>query len=241
MADREPVALLRQLGPVTIIVQRWRHVALDEHVTAVSSFGPVPIAPLGEGHAAVAIHDDESVWIGVQGSDARASALRVLARGDDLIDAVTGHLPMDSLDSQTQNYVVVPPQYAITGRATALGCARQFVRVASGPHQEAVAEILLAVHASIAESPAGATARRPGLRAVGPVLPRPRSAPGCLMAGHVPQVIQRDPFGAEAWDTTRPWSLRIEVLSGDEYQRLTGQVPPAPADRRAAYRGWRLP
>ena len=241
MADREPVALLRQLGPVTIIVQRWRHVALDELVTTVSSFGPVPIAPLGEGHAAIAIDEDESLWIGVQGSDAGASALRVLARGDDMIDAVTGHLPMDTLDSSTQNYVVVPPQYAITGRTTAAGCARQFVRVASGPHQEAVAEILLAVHPSIAELPVGATAQRPGLRAVGPVRPRLRSAPGCLMAGHVAQVVQRDPFGAGAWDTTRAWSLRIEVLSGDEYQRLTGQVPPAPADRRAAYRGWLLP
>jgi hypothetical protein len=216
-------------------------VAPDETAATVSSFGPVPIASLDEGHAAISIREDESVWIGFEGSDTHACAARVLAQGTVLIDAVTGSPPTETLDPRAQNYIVVPPQYAITGRTTAPGCARQFVRVANGPHQQAIAQFQLVVHPSNAEQTARGTDRRGGVRAVGPARPRRAYAPSCPMPGHVAQVIQEDPFGAAAWDTTRAWHLRIEVLGGDEYQRRTGEAPLPPADRGAAYGGWRMP
>ena len=151
MAGQGPVALRRQLGPVSIVFQRWQRVAPDETAATVSSFGPVPIASLDEGHAAISIREDESVWIGFEGSDTHACAARVLAQGTVLIDAVTGSPPTETLDPRAQNYIVVPPQYAITGRTTAPGCARQFVRVANGPHQQAIAQFQLVVHPSTAE------------------------------------------------------------------------------------------
>jgi hypothetical protein len=241
MAGRGTVTLRRQLGPVGIVFQRWQKVRPDESGATVSSFGAVPIASLEEGHAAISIREDESVWIGFEGSDKHAFAARVFARGTVLIDAVTGNPPTEMLDPRAQNYIVVPPQYAITGRTTAPGCARQFVRVANGPHQETIAEFELVVHPSTSEQTVRGADLRRDVRVVGPTRPRRADAPRCPMPGHVAQVIQEDPFGAAVWDTTRAWRVRIEVLAGDEYQRRTGEAPLPAADRRTGYGGWRMP
>ena len=241
MAGQGTVALRRQLGPLGIVFQRWQKVGPDERAATVSSFGAVPIASLDDGDAAISIREDESVWIGFEGSETHACAARVLGQGTVSIDAVTGRPPTETLDPAAQNYIVVPPQYAITGRTTSPGCARQFVRVASGPHQEAITQFQLIVYASTAERTAPRTDRQRVVRAVGPARPRRASVPSCELLGHVAQLIQEDPFDAGAWDTTRAWHLRVEVLAADEYQRRTGQTPLPPADRGAAYGSWRLP
>ena len=241
MAGSGSVALRRQLGPVSVLCQRWQRVAPDDSAATVSSFGPVPMASLGDGRAAISIREDESVWIGFEGSDTDACAARVLAQGAMLFDALTGGPPTETLDPNARNYIVVPPQYAVVGRSAAPGCARQFVRVANSPHQETITRFHLAVHPSTAEPTAPITWRRRGVRSVGPTRQRPAHAPRCPVPGHLTQVIQGDPFGVDAWDVVPAWRLRIDVLAPDEYQRRTGEVPPPPADRGAAYGGWRMP
>jgi hypothetical protein len=228
------------LGPLGIVFQRWHKVPADAGGETVSSFGPLPVAWLGEGHGAISISDDESVWIGFDGSDTQPCAARVLAQGRGLKDAVTGGPPTDILDGSTQNYIVVPPQYAITGCNTAPGCARQFVRISSGAHQEAITDLHLIVHPSTGPQTADTIDQRGSMRAVGPA-GRRVAPPSCTIPGHVAQVIENDTFGVAAWDRTRVWRLRIEVLAGDEYERRTGKAPLAPADRSAAYGRWRMP
>ncbi|HTV01477.1 MAG TPA: hypothetical protein VMF13_13090 [Luteitalea sp.] len=222
-----------------VVFQRWRRVAADETTPTVSSFGAVPVASLADGHGAIALRDDESVWIGFDAADGHVCVARVLALGTELVDAVTGEAPTEGLDPRAQNYIVLPPQYALTGRTVSPRCARQFVRGAEGPHHEAITELHVTVYRSIAE-PTVRDDERTYARGRGATRPGRADVPTCGVPGHVPQVIQED-AGVHTWDTTRAWQARIEVLAGDEYRRRTGQAPLPPAAPDASYGGWRLP
>jgi hypothetical protein len=187
----------------------------------------------------VPLGDDEAVWLGLSACDDQVpSAVRVIVREPAGIDAATGSSPLENLSGSPQNYVVVPPQYAVAGVFIAGDRARQFVRVtrsgidapcqrmeliAYGPsHHIAVP---LSVPALILHQPNDGTARQ--------ILEEGK--------GLVIQRVLADPYGIDLWNNAATTSVTIDLTTPEAYAHLAGREAPGPLTDASKYGGWRLP
>lgn len=234
------------VGDLEITFQRSTKLAAGAPPARVRSFGALPVARLTADMAIVPLADEESVWLGLEGRNPTTPcALRVLVVGVSLEDAVSGTVPAVHLADAPQNYIVVPPQGWLEGATAADACARQFVRRPDGEHQQVVHEFRLSV-VPLRSTMAGLAPGVPQAprRAVGPHRPSAWSThrpPACQQAGHLERHLAPDSHGVGAWDVASASRVRVQLVSGPEYQRLSGSGPPPPIDLSAAYRGWRLP
>jgi hypothetical protein len=241
VAGQEVACLV--VGALRISFQRSLKLAANAPASRVRSFGALPVAAEADGMALVPVAEDESVWIGLDTTGARPSALRLRIAGVES-DPVSGLPVAGSFEDVPQNYVVVPSQHWIAGATVQNGCARQFVRCADAPHHLAVTAFQFFV-AGLRDA-GQRTPDRSGdgvRRAVG----RPgRSGEGqgrvdCRLPGHIQQTISGDPYGLAAWNLSKVLQAGARLVSGDEYARATGLAAPAPIDPASSYRGWRLP
>jgi hypothetical protein len=226
---------------VYVSFERTRRLGAGDAPHAPSSYGAAPIAPWDDGHNAdlmVPVREDEAIWLGLSAvQKAIPCAVRVIVREPIEVDATTGGPPAEGLSDAPQNYVVVPPQHAVTGVAAGEGVARQFVRMSRSENDALCRRVQLIVHAAT---------RRIAERASSPppLLHQPAQDDGRRSVDGTGLVVQRivvDPHGLDTWRHATPISVTVELVTSEFYAGHTGRAAPGPLTDDTRYGGWRLP
>ena len=179
------------------------------------------------------MHQAEAMWINFSGSD-YPFAVKV-ATGK--ICALTGDTWVNHLNSDPQDYVVLPKQPWLDGYCVEKGVIRQFVAMPLGEGY------------TVEEQMTGA-ARHGGLQIVAYPMKReryeklfaPRSMPrveevycssilakdpmGLAPGGRMKQDIYDDPYGLDAWDQRYASRCFVTIVNSVQWMAITGERPP---------------
>lgn len=179
------------------------------------------------------IHQAEAMWINFSGSD-YPFAVKV-ATGK--ICALTGDTWVNHLNSDPQDYVVLPKQPWLDGYCVEEGVIRQFVAMSLGEGY------------TVEEQMTGA-ARHGGLQIVAYPMKReryeelfaPRSMPrveevycssilakdpmGLAPGGRMKQDIYDDPYGLDAWDQRYASRCFVTMVNSVQWMAITGEPLP---------------
>lgn len=227
---------------VYVSFERTRRHGPRDAPRAPSSYGTAPIAAWGGGHGAdliVPVRADEAIWLGLSAvQEDIPCAVRVIVHEPIEVDVTTGVVPVEELSDTPQNYVVVPPQHAVTGVAAGEGVARQFVRISRSKNDALCRRVQLIVYAPT---------RRVVVRASSPppLLHLPRTNDNARRnadrEGLVVQRIVEDPHGLDTWRGAVSISVTVELVAPEIYAGHTGRAAPGPLTDDTKYGGWRLP
>ncbi|MFE8032846.1 hypothetical protein [Thiohalocapsa marina] len=195
------------------------------------------------------MYQSEALWIDLHGG--YPCAVKV-ATGK--VNAITGAPWQLGLNSDPQDYVVIPIQPWLDGFCVSEGLIRQFVAMPLGEGYTAEEQITdsaehgglqLAVYPMKAEvykeilrerererqREARLRLEEGGLEYQDiPVFsrsPSPRSM-GMAAGGLMHQTIHKDTYGQEVWDQTQPIRCFVHLLNSQQYQTVTGERPPKP-------------
>jgi hypothetical protein len=228
-------------GRVYVSFERTRRLAADDTPRAPSSYGAAPIAAWDSGHDAdliVPVREDEAVWLGLSSAqEEMPCAVRVIVREPIAVDAATGSAPAAGLSDTPQNYLIVPPQHAVTGVTAGEGIARQFVRVSRSNCDAPCRRLQLIVYAPSHH----VVARRSSPL---PLLHQPAHDHAHQRADGKGLVLQRivaDPHGLDIWRGVPSISVDVELVAPEIYAGHTGRAAPGPLTDDTKYGGWRLP
>ena len=178
------------------------------------------------------MHQAEAMWINFSGSD-YPFAVKV-ATGK--ICALTGDTWVNHLNSDPQDYVVLPKQPWLDGYCVEKGVIRQFVAMPLGEGY------------TVEEQMTGA-ARHGGLQIVAYPMKReryeklfaPRSMPhvafccssslvedpmGLAPGGRMKQDIYDDPYGLDTWDQRYASRCFVTIVNSVQWMAITGERPP---------------
>jgi hypothetical protein len=226
---------------VYVSFERTRRLDPGDPPLAPPSYGAAPIAPGDGAHGAdliVPVRDDEAIWLGLSAVDEEIPcAVRVIVREPVEVDAATGAPPVAAFSDSPQNYVVVPPQHAVTGVAAGGGVARQFVRT-ERPGLHASCHVLQLVVRAAARRVAAPAPAPP------PLLHEPAGTgarPSADRAGLVVQRLVTDPHGLARWRRAPSISVSVALTAPEVFTRHTGRAAPGPLTDATRYGGWRLP
>jgi hypothetical protein len=205
------------------------------------SHGAMPLVEVEEA-VLLPVSRSEAFWIGLESDEeAAALCLRIAAcdTGRSKRDALTGNAWLETVSNAPQNYVVCPPQRAIDGVA-APHRPHPFARVTNLPqHYYACHELRISTMPLRQDLTSGSrevpSDDRPFLRqmAIEPIV-------HSGTAEIEDSAVLPDPYGKECWDTARIATVRLELVTFEKFQDVTGKAPP-PLDPEGAYEGWRLP
>ena len=191
-------------------------------VCRARDFAGVPYAWKSTGSLFVPLDDELTFWLGLWTERGRPHALKVRAGA---LNAVSGRpWDDDELRADPQNYVVSPPQWAIDGVRHSNGTIRPFSPTRG----------LAVSHPPIELTVFGPQPGIPMPEATPPRAPSvlhdvsTPSEPLTSTSGVIP-----DPWGPSAWTTGARRRAGMYVVSGAEYERLTGRARPRfrPHDR----------
>ena len=208
--------------------------------------GRLPEAWLRRGGVITPMHQAESLWInfcsGYRHRLGYPFALKIAAGK---ICALTGDAWVDHLNSDPQDYVVLPEQPWLDGFCVEKGVIRQFVAMSLGEGY------------TVEEQLTGA-ARHGGLQIVACPMKREHyeamlaaqasplyegapcdmvaegSGMGLAPGGRMRQHIYDDPYGLDAWDQRHASRCFLTIVNSVQWMAITGEGPPTepPTARR---------
>jgi hypothetical protein len=216
-----------------ISVQRTRP-AIGWRVEPLPSYGAAPLVADDFGVMA-SVGDDEAFWIAFQSiAPGSRSAVRICIEAPTSLDAVTGGPCKTGLARHPQNYVVVPPQFAMDGMALGTREARLFVARATDPSEITCSRLRCTAYVQHGRYPPAPVPKR-----VHPLRDPSRSAPddpGELIRKRIA------PDESEAqWQAVAPISVSITFVDPIEFSARGGRPAAGPLDSAARYSGRRFP
>ena len=177
------------------------------------------------------MHQAEAMWINFDAPGGYPFALKI-ATGK--VCAVSGDEWVNHLNTDPQDYVVVPEQPWLDGYCVEKGLIRQFVAMPLGKGYTAEEQITgLAEHGGLQviaypmkreryESLARevvAYAAMPTVADAGPAL-------GLAPGGKMRQEIYEDEYGLDAWDQRHASRCFVSIANSSQWMALTGELPP---------------
>ena len=209
----------------------------------------VPDAWLRRGGVLMPMHQAEAMWINF---DCRGYPFAVkIATGKTC--ALTGDGWMNHLNTDPQDYAVLPAQPWLDGYCVAQGIVRQFVAMPLGQgytvEEQLTGEaerggLQLIVYPMKAERYeemiSGVSAGAPLLEAEAYSVVK--SAPmGLAPGGRMRQEIYDDPYGLDAWDQRHASRCFVTIANSVQWMALTGERPPTAPPTASAYASAGLP
>ncbi|MCY4355517.1 MAG: hypothetical protein OXC09_12215 [Truepera sp.] len=181
------------------------------------------------------IHQAEAMWINFEADSGYPFAVKI-ATGK--ICALTGDGWVDHLNSDPQDYVVLPEQPWLDGYCVERGVIRQFVAMPLGDGYTVEEQLTgaarhgglqIVVYPMKRERYRQLLARdldrsRP-LSAEAPILQAP-SAIGLAPGGRMKQEVYDDPHGLDAWDQRHGARCFITLANSTQWLAITGERPP---------------
>lgn len=177
------------------------------------------------------MYQREALWLGFAGEDYKPNAVKVAVGG---VNAVSGTVWEEGLNSQPQNYLVCPNQPWLDGINAGDGFIRQFVATPLGSQETIEAQITGAenvggIHLTVYEPKAGVFADEPPETTSAEVgyVEAMGGEMGLAAGGKITQKIYRDPYSIDVWEQRDSENLDIYILNSEQYQAITGVEPPA--------------
>jgi len=186
------------------------------------------------------LYQSEALWLGFNDLSVPSSAffsypcaIKVAAGK---INAISGLPWRQGLSADPQDYVVVPDQYWLDGFNVGKGLIRQFVAMPLGAGYTVEEQLMgLAEHGGlqIAVYPLKGdlyrrweeeeeAQKRAGVRIqYGFAMPM-----GLANGGLLRQVIEKDPYGIDAWDQEHVVRCYVHLLNSEQYLAITGEPYP---------------
>ena len=200
----------------------------------------VPAEWREQGGFFIPMYQREALWLGFDGAEWKPNALKVGIGG---IDAISGLAWSPGLHDDPQDYLVCPDQPWLDGINAGAGFVRQFVAMPLGSGytiegqltgEERVGGLELCVF----EPEPGRFPDEPPPRLAGGaemMVPESAASPGMGLAagGRMTQKIYPDPYGLDTWDQASGVSVHIHIVNSEQYEAITGELPPpTPIDAR---------
>lgn len=195
----------------------------------------VPADWLQQGGAFIPMYQREALWLGFLGTPWKPNAVKVCAGGINVLtgDADDGR----TLQGSPQDYMVCPEQPWLDGFHVGPGLVRQFVAMPLGEGYSVEAaltgrETMGGVRITVFEPRPGRFPDKPPPVA-GPVRSARPAAMGLAAGGLLSQKIYPDRHGLDTWDKEHFGQLVVHLVNSEQFQRITGEQPPAtPIDAR---------
>jgi hypothetical protein len=198
-----------------------------------------------QGALFIPMYQREALWLGFDCPGWKPCAVRVGVGG---INALSARPWDEPLCAEPQNYLVCPPQLWLDGVNAGHEYVRQFVAMPLGSGLTVEAQltgaertggIQLQVHdpwpGRFPDEPP--PPGPPGVMS----LPHPGDAMGLGAGGRIRQQIFPDPHGIDAWNPAAIATLGIHILNSAQFERLTGEPPPASPIDASTYEQRGLP
>lgn len=184
----------------------------------------------------IPMYQREALWLAFKGTESKPNAVKVdIGR----VNAVSGEIDSDFLNSSPQNYMVCPRQLWLDGINSGKGSIRQFVAMPLGlgytveacvSGKEEYGGILVKVF----EAKQGVF---PDYSHESMILKPTRSASmagftmGLAAGGQIKQKIFPDPHGFEVWDLNNFGEITIHIVNSEVFHQISGcKCPSTPVD-----------
>jgi hypothetical protein len=216
----------------------------------------VPETWVKRGGVTMPMHQAEAMWLLFGGTYGRYPCAVKVATGK--IDAVTGKAWVEQLNSDPQDYLVVPEQPWLDGYCVEKGVIRQFVAMPLGDGYSAEEQITgKAEHGGlqILVYPMKAERyeeMRKAFRTIhsafemlgefeGRALSDGSEDMGLAPGGRMRQEIYDDPYGLDAWDQNHFSRCFVTIANSAVWTAITGERPPTTPPAAADYTRAGLP
>ena len=178
------------------------------------------------------MHQAEAMWINFDAPGGYPFALKIAAGK---VCAVSGEQWLNHLNTDPQDYVVVPDQPWLDGYCVAQGLIRQFVAMPLGEGFTAEEQLTgLAEHGGLQiiaypmkreryEDLFGARYAVAGKAAM---VCNAAPAMGLAPGGRMRQEIYEDEYGLDAWDQRHASRCFVSIANSGQWMALTGELPP---------------
>jgi hypothetical protein len=198
-------------------------------------------------HAAffLPVYQREALWLGFGGEDWKPNAVKVAVGG---VNAVSGTVWQEGLQSDPQDYLVCPDQPWLDGVNAGSNFVRQFIATPLGKLETVEGQIT-------------GSEQTGGLQLVVyepkrwkfPDEPPPASSVptqytsdtgvemGLEAGGRIKQKIYSDPYGIDVWDQQNHETVFVYLLNSEQYQTICGFEPPNTPISAATYAESGLP
>ncbi len=187
----------------------------------------VPDSWREHGGVFIPMYQREALWLDFTGSSWTPHALKI---GVGNVNAVSGAAWDASLDSDPQDYVVVPDQPWLDGINAGAGFIRQFVAMPLGMGYTVESQV------TGTETVGGiqllAFAPKPGRFTHEPQTPDlccsldSSAEMGLGAGGRMRQSIYPDPYGTDTWDQQNTGRVFVHLVNSMMFRDITGQEPP---------------
>ena len=192
----------------------------------------------------VPMYQREALWLGFGGEDWKPNAVVVEVGG---VNAISGEVGAQGLQSSKQNYLVTPDQPWLDGINAGDGFIHQFVATPLGVGLSVEGQItgtedIGGLQLTVYEPKPGSFPDEPPQTL--PYLPY-QEAMGMEMGlgagGRITQKIHLDPYGIDVWDQANCETVRVFILNSQQYREVTGLEPPPTAVSVDTYVEYGLP
>lgn len=212
----------------------------------------LPVEWLKRGGVITPMHQSEAMWISF-GSGWRHEGYPFAVKvATGKINAITGEAWSNNLNSDPQDYAVLPEQPWLDGYCVEKGVIRQFVAMPLGSGYSVEEQLTgaaehggvqLFVHPMKGERYERLRSARPSqLRfEEGPVPCMEPLAMGLAPGGRMKQEIYDDPYGLDAWDQRHSSRCFVTIANSLAWHASTGELPPNKPPSAADYTRAGLP
>ena len=186
---------------------------------------------LQRGGVLMPMHQAEAMWVSF-GSDSYPFAVKIAAGKT---CALTGDAWANHLNTDPQDYLVLPEQPWLDGFCVAKGIVRQFVAMPLGEGYTAEEQLTgaaehggLQIIAYPMKAERFEELNRRELVAYGPLSAPLVSEPamGLAPGGRMRQEIYEDEYGLDAWDQRHASRCFVTIANSTQWMALTGERPP---------------
>lgn len=214
---------------------------LDDHAARL------PKSWRDRGGVIVPMHQAEALWI-----DFRSRYPFAVKVATGKVCALTGDAWIDHLNSDPQDYAVLPDQPWLDGYCVEKGTVRQFVAMPLGEGYTVEEQLTgTAVHGGLQlltypmKAERYEALRREQATDLEPhpvcFAQSPRADMGIAPGGRMTQDIYDDPHGLDVWDQRHGSRCFVSLLNSTQWLAVTGERAPTEPPTAQDYAGWGLP
>ena len=209
----------------------------------------MPTNWLRRGGVLMPMHQAEAMWINFDCGE-YPFAVKI-ATGK--VCALTGESWMNHMNTDPQDYAVLPEQPWLDGYCVAQGIVRQFVAMPLGQgytvEEQLTGEaehgglqlIAYPMKAERYEELVADRSREPEFEGHVLYSPAPLDSMGLAPGGRMRQEIYDDDYGLDAWDQRHASRCFVTIANSVQWMALTGERPPTEAPTASAYASAGLP
>jgi len=211
----------------------------------------VPASWIEQGGYFIPMYQREAMWLSFEAAAWKPNAVKI---GIGRVNALTGEAFDLALHADPQDYLVCPNQPWLDGFKTGEDVIRQFVAMPLGQGYTVEGQLTGGEESGgmqivvfepkpgrFPDQPPPETKREFEALETLALEAMPAGQMGLAAGGRMDQKIYPDPHGIDAWDQENYGALCVYIVNSEQYQELTGELPPPTPVSAQLYQAFDLP